>query len=80
MSVQTIIHNSKGSLVDDAVHGTIKNANKFLLEKKYRLGEGFCEKDQFHNSMILEIMKTTTCELIEHINAAVENGPKECIK
>ena len=79
MSVQTIIHKSVGNLSEKALKGTIDNANKFLLKKRFKLGKGYCEKNQFHNSMINEIMQINVCELVNHVNDVIENGPKECL-
>ena len=78
MSVQTIIHNSRENIIDSALRNTIDNANKFLLKKKFKLGDGYCEKNQFHNSIINDIMQVNTCELVNHICDVIENGPKEC--
>lgn len=78
MSVQTIIHNSRELLKEKSLKGTIDNANKFLLQKRFKVGKGYCEKDQFHNSMINDIMQVNTCELVNHICDVIENGPKEC--
>lgn len=75
MSVQTIIHNSRKNITDSAIKDTISNANKFLLKKNFKLGKGYCEKNQFHNSIINEIMKINTCGLVNHINDTIENGP-----
>lgn len=78
MSVQTIINNSVENLSQKALEGTVNNANKFILQQRFKLGNGYCEKDQFHNSIINEIMQITTCDLVNHINDIIQNGPKDC--
>lgn len=80
MSVQTIIHKSIPSLVDEAIKNTIKNLNKFWLKKRFKLGKGYCENEQFHNSMIIETDKLNSCPLIQYVNGIIENGPDDCFK
>lgn len=78
MSVQTILHNSLERLCEDATKGTIENANKLILQERFKLGDGYCEKNQFHNSIIREMAKVDNNGLICHINDVIENGPKDC--
>ena len=78
MSVQTILHISINTLAEEALKGTIANANKFLLHKRFKLGEGYCEEEEFRNSMINEMMQINNCDLISHINNIIENGVETC--
>ena len=78
MSVQTILQNSIERLCEKALKGTIENANKLVLQERFKLGEGYCEKDQFHNSLIKEMTEINSNELICHINDIIENDPEEC--
>jgi len=80
MSVQSIINNSIKNLTEKALENTINNANKFILKKRFKLGNNYCEKDQFHNSIINEISKLNNCNLINHINDIIENGIENCEK
>lgn len=78
MSVQTIKDISIESLCNQALKNTIDNANKLVLQERFKLGKGYSEKDEFHNSMIREMVKLNNRDLVCHIKDIIENGPKKC--
>lgn len=78
MSVQTIIPNSIERLCEEALKSTINNANKLVLQERFKLGKGYCEKEEFHNSMIRDIASSSNSELVCHVRNIIENGPEEC--
>lgn len=74
MSVQTIVHNSRQKIRKEAIDNTISNSKKYLLKRDYKIGSNYCDKDQFHNSIVLKMMRITTCDLYNSINNVIENG------
>ncbi len=77
MAIQTIREITLKGLYDEAIKKTDINANNLILQERFRLGNGYCEKDQFDNEIISEINNFQNCELINYVNARIEEGPDE---
>ena len=85
MSAQTIIHPSIDSMRKEAQELFLKNADKYLLDRNYGLGEGFCSFEQADAVMMFDIIESNDCDLltlvkteIERIEDADPNCKKKC--
>ena len=72
MSAQTIIHPSIKSIKEDSEKLFIKNADKYLLERRFNLGEGYCTYEQFDAAIIYDIIQSNDCELLTLIKKQLE--------
>lgn len=75
MSAQSIEHKTIQGIQQEARNNTIKNSDKYMLERFYRLGDGYCRFEQGNNSFINEIIETNNCDLLNLINKVIEDGP-----
>lgn len=77
MAIQTIREITLESLSNDARRRIDINANNLILQERFRLGNGYCEEEQFDNDMIMEINNFKNCELINYVHGIIEEGPDE---
>lgn len=78
MSVQSILNITTDSLKENALKETLSNANKLVLQERFKLGQGYCEEEQFKNSLLTEIFQVNNCELISFIERVLQYGTEEC--
>lgn len=72
MSAQTIIHPSISSIKEESEDLFIKNADKHLLERRFRLGDGYCRYEQLDAAIIYDIIQSNDCELLNLIKEELE--------
>jgi len=72
MSAQTIIHPSIDSMREESQELFLKNADKYLLERNFGLGEGFCDFEQADATMMFDIIQSNDCELLTLIKKEIE--------
>lgn len=77
MATQSINNVSLSIKAKEARKSTAENAKKLLLYKNYRLGNNWCEKEQFDSDLILEIDALNNSELNCYINRIISQGPEE---
>ena len=77
MATQTIREITLKGLGDKALKETDLNANKLILQERFRLGNGYCKKEQEENYILTEINNFQNCELINYVNARIEEGPDD---
>ncbi len=68
MSTKTIIQRTPCSVENSLTDILDNNANKYLLLKRFRLGEGYSREDQKYNLMLKWIFDLNNCELNEQID------------
>lgn len=73
MTSQTIIHPTISSMREEAESAFIKNADKLLLQKRFRLGGGYCQSEQTDHEMMYDIIMANDCELIYLIQKGIES-------
>lgn len=71
---QTINHISVASMTKEALTNLTKNADKFLLKKRFKLGEGECPFNQKDSSLLYDIIETNRCEIFDDINKVIREG------
>ena len=71
---QTINHISIASMTKDALNNLTNNADKFLLKKRFKLGEGECSFNQKDNSLLYDIIETNRCDIFDDINKTIKEG------
>ena len=77
MSAQTIIHPSIDSLKEEAEKLFIKNADKYLLKRRFTLGEDFCSFEQSDAVMLFDIIQANDCELLTLIKKELNSYEDE---
>lgn len=73
MSAQTIIHPSISSMRKEAEDLMIANANKYILQSDYALGEGYCNFGQTDAEIIYDIIQYNNCHLLNLIKKEIES-------
>lgn len=71
MSTQSILSKSIDSIQEDSEETLLKNANKYILEKRFALGNGMKTEETEHAARLLDFICTENCELIDYINKAL---------
>ena len=72
MSAQTIIHPTIDSLKKEAEDSFIDNATKYLLQRRFHLGDGYCSMDQIDARMMFDIIERNNCDIIQLIKEDLE--------
>lgn len=72
MSAQTIIHPSIDSMRKESQKLFLKNADKYLLEKNFGLGKGYCSFEQADAVMLYDIIQSNDCEMLTLIKKEIE--------
>ena len=72
MSAQTIIHPTITSMRKEAQELFLKNADKYLLERNYGLGEGYCSFEQADAVMLFDMIQSNDCDLLTLIKTEIE--------
>lgn len=71
MSSQSILVKSIDSIQEASEETLLKNANKYILEKRFALGKGMQTEEAMHAARLLDFLCTENCELIGYINKAL---------
>ncbi len=79
MSSQSILVKSIDSIQESSEETLLKNANNYILEKRFALGKGMNFDETAHASRLLDFLCTENCELIDYINKALlDELDEEC--
>lgn len=77
MGAQSIIDISITSIKDKEEDNLIKNAEKYIFNKYYKLGEAPCSFDYLDSTKIYNIIEKNICALNSLINAKLQ-GLEDC--
>lgn len=72
MSAQTIIHPSIDSMREESQKLFLKNADKYLLDRDFGLGESYCRFGQSDAVMMFDIIQSNDCELLTLVKKEIE--------
>ena len=73
MSQQTILHPTIDSLKEEAEKTFIKNADKYLLKRRFALGDDYCSFEQADAAMIFDIIELNNCNILTLIKKELES-------
>ena len=71
MSTQSIFVKSIDSIQEASEETLLKNANKYILEKRFALGKGMKSEETKHAARLLDFLCTENCELIDYLNKSL---------
>lgn len=79
MSTQSIYKKTIDTVQKEMEDSLLKNANNYLLKRRFALGQGECQEDIKHSMKILGFICTENCELLEYIKRTLkgEELPKK---
>lgn len=77
MSAQTILHPSIESMREEFEKNFQKNANSYVLKKRFELGKGYCRFNQADSSILYDILQSNDCEIIDLVNKEIEKIENE---
>ena len=72
MSAQTIIHSSIGSIRQELQKNFLKNADAYILNKSFALGEGYSYYSQADSSILYDILQSNDCEILTLVKKEIE--------
>lgn len=75
--MQTIIHPSISSIREEAIDIIMYNANRYMLQSDYGLGDGYCDFEQMDAEITVGIINRNNCELLGLISKEIERVEKD---
>ena len=71
---QTIVNITVASMAKNCLKALLENTEKYLLKKRFKLGNGECKFSQKDNAILHDIIETNKCEIFDDINKIIKEG------